>query len=449
MTRKVFGTDGIRGRVGKYPLMPDFVVHIAQAIAKEFQIPGSRLRVVIGKDTRLSGHVLESAMTAGFTSMGIDVVLVGTLPTPAIAMLTRSLRADLGVMISASHNPFEDNGFKIFDSRGKKLSDEVEKAIENHLEEPMSLTASDAFGRIERLGDAAGRYVEFVKSSFPRFLSLEGWRLVVDCAYGATHQVALAVFQELGATVIPVGIHPDGCNINAGCGALSPGAMLQAIQDHQADAGIAFDGDGDRVLMADENGQLIDGDQILALITKSWLKLDRLKNKMVVGTLMSNLGLERFCQKNHLRFVRTAVGDRYVSEEMDLQNCVLGGEQSGHILLYHCHTSGDGLIAALQVMAYAAEYKKPLSDIFPLFNALPQVLKNVRVPSRSILEEPAIKKQLKKLTDRLGKKGRIVIRPSGTEPVVRIMIEGDDQQMIQALADEAVSLLIAYAEDAA
>ncbi|MGL5720476.1 MAG: phosphoglucosamine mutase, partial [Alphaproteobacteria bacterium] len=305
MTRKVFGTDGIRGRVGKYPLMPDFVVHIAQAIAKEFQTPGSRLRVVIGKDTRLSGHVLESAMTAGFTSMGIDVVLVGTLPTPAIAMLTRSLRADLGVMISASHNPFEDNGFKIFDSRGKKLSDEVEKAIENHLEEPMSLTASDAFGRIERLGDAAGRYVEFVKSSFPRFLSLEGWRLVVDCAYGATHQVALAVFQELGATVIPVGIHPDGCNINAGCGALSPGAMLQAIQDHQADAGIAFDGDGDRVLMADENGQLIDGDQILALITKSWLKLDRLKNKMVVGTLMSNLGLERFCQKNHLRFVRT------------------------------------------------------------------------------------------------------------------------------------------------
>ena len=448
MTRKVFGTDGIRGRVGKYPLMPDFVVHIAQAIAKEFQT-GSRLRVVIGRDTRLSGHVLESALKAGFTSMGIDVVLVGILPTPAIAMLTRSLRADLGVMISASHNPFEDNGFKIFDSRGKKLSDDMERAIESHLEAPMSLTENDAFGRIEPLGDAAGRYIEFVKSSFPRFLSLEGWRLVVDCAHGATHQVAPAVFQELGATVIPIGVHPDGCNINAGCGSLSPGAMLQAIQDHQANAGVAFDGDGDRVLMADENGQLIDGDQILALITKFWLKRDLLKNKMVVGTLMSNLGLERFCQKNHLRFVRTAVGDRYVSEEMDLQNCVLGGEPSGHVLLYPYHTSGDGLIAALQVMAYAAEHRRTLSDIFPLYSPLPQVLKNIRVPSRSILEEASVRKKLKKLSSSLGKKGRVVIRPSGTEPVIRIMIEGDNQQMIQRLAEEAAAVLMSYAEHAA
>lgn len=447
--RKIFGTDGIRGKAGIKPLTPDFIVRLAQAIGAQFMRGDHRHCIVIGKDTRLSGYMVESALTTGFVSIGMDVILVDTLPTPAIAMLTRSLRADLGVVISASHNPFEDNGIKIFDPYGKKLSDEMECQIEARLECSIPPISAEAWGHVRTLTDADGRYIEFVKSSFPRFLSLEGWRLVVDCAHGATHKVAPIIFQELGATIIPLGVHPDGCNINAGCGALSPGLMQQAVQDHQAHLGIAFDGDGDRVVLSDENGQLIDGDQILALIAQSWRKMGRLKGNTVIGTLMSNLGLERFLHEENLNLVRTPVGDRYISEEMIRRNSSLGGEQSGHILLPDYNTSGDGLIAALQVLAVLAAQPQPTSDIFPLFTPVPQILKNIRLPSRSILETPPVQRYLKKISKNLGKRGRIVARPSGTEQVVRIMIEGDDFQMIQALADEVAIFLLAYSEEAA
>lgn len=447
--RKIFGTDGIRGKAGVKPLTPDFIVRLAQAIGAQFVRGDHRHCIVIGKDTRLSGCMVESALTAGFVSIGMDVVLVGSLPTPAIAMLTRSLRADLGVVISASHNPFEDNGIKIFDPYGKKLSDEIERQIESRLERSIPTISAEAWGHVRNLTDAEGRYIEFVKASFPRFLSLEGWRLVVDCAHGATYKVAPIIFQELGATIIPLGIHPDGCNINAGCGALSPSLMQQAVQDHQAHLGIAFDGDGDRVVLSDENGQLIDGDQILALIAQSWRKIGRLKGNTVVGTLMSNLGLERFLQQENLNLVRAPVGDRYVSEEMIRCNSSLGGEQSGHILLPDYNTSGDGLIAALQVLAVLATQPQPTSDIFPLFTPVPQILKNIRLSSRSILETRSVQKYLKKISKNLGKRGRIITRPSGTEQVVRIMIEGDDFQMIQALANEVADFLLSYSEEAA
>lgn len=445
--RKIFGTDGIRGKAGVKPLTPDFIVRLAQAIGAQFMRGDHRHCIVIGKDTRLSGYMVESALTTGFVSIGMDVILVGALPTPAIAMLTRSLRADLGVVISASHNPFEDNGIKIFDPYGKKLSDEIERQIEARLERSIPTISAEAWGYVRHLTDAEGRYIEFVKASFPRFLSLEGWRLVVDCAHGATYKVAPMIFQELGATVIPLGVHPDGCNINAGCGALSPGLMQQAVQDHQAHLGIAFDGDGDRLILSDENGQLIDGDQILALIAQSWRKIGRLQGNTVIGTLMSNLGLERFLQQQNLNFIRTSVGDRYISEEMIRHHSSLGGEQSGHILLPDYHTSGDGLIAALQVLAVLAAQPQPTSDIFPLFTPVPQILKNIRLPSRSILDAHPVQKYLKKISKNLGAKGRIVARPSGTEQVVRIMIEGDDFQMIQALADEVANFLLSYSEE--
>src|SRR6266849_6411128 len=409
--RRLFGTDGIRGTANSDPMTAEMALRLGQAAGLIFTRGAHRHRVVIGKDTRLSGYMIEPALTAGFIAMGMDVVLVGPLPTPAIAMLTRSLRADLGVMISASHNPFEDNGIKLFGADGYKLSDEIEAAIEAQLDRSAEhRVAAHALGRAKRLDDAGGRYIEFVKGSFPKRLRLEGLKIVIDCAHGAAYKVAPTVLWELGADVIPLGVTPDGLNINHECGTVGPAAMQREVVARGADIGIALDGDADRLLIADEHGRLLDGDQLMALIAGSWHAAGKVTGNGIVATVMSNLGLERHLQELGLTLHRTVVGDRYVVEQMRARGCNIGGEQSGHIILSNHSTTGDGLIAALQVLATLVERQRPASVTCNVFTAVPQLLKNVHFGAGAPLETPAVKTAIAAAEARLGKEGRLLIR---------------------------------------
>lgn len=445
MTRKLFGTDGIRGTANAEPMTAETALHVGMAAARHFRRGDYRHRVVIGKDTRLSGYMLEPALTAGFVSMGMDVVLVGPMPTPAIAMLTRSLRADLGVMISASHNPYHDNGIKLFGPDGYKLSDEVEAVIEANMNGNGGgrgeLAPSAELGRAKRLEDAIGRYTEFVKQTFPRGLRLDGLKVVVDCANGAAYKVAPVVLWELGADVVPVGVTPDGFNINAQCGSTAAQTMCDQVVAHGADLGIALDGDADRVVVADETGHLIDGDQLMAVIADHWNGRGLLRGGGVVATVMSNLGLERYLKAGGLGLVRMPVGDRYVVEHMREKGYNLGGEQSGHIILGDHSTTGDGLIAALQVLAVIVASGKRASQVCRVFDPLPQLLKNVRFKGGKPLDDGTVKAAIGDAEKRLEGRGRLLVRPSGTEPVIRVMAEGDDEVLIgRVVADVAQAI---------
>lgn len=445
--RRLFGTDGIRGVANRAPMDAVTALRLGQAAGRFFNRGTHRHRVVIGKDTRLSGYMLEPALTAGFVGAGMDVVLVGPLPTPAIAMLTRSLRADLGVMISASHNPFEDNGIKLFGPDGLKLSDAEEAEIETLMAGDLSaqLVAPSRLGRASRLEDAPGRYIEAVKASFPKGLSLAGLRIVVDCANGAAYKVAPTVLWELGAEVVPIGVAPDGFNINRECGSTAPGRMADLVRERRADLGIALDGDADRLVLADEKGQIIDGDQILALIAASWAAQGRLRGDAVVATVMSNLGLERFLQQQRLKLLRTKVGDRYVGERMRETGCNLGGEQSGHMILSDFATTGDGLVAALQVLAVLAEEDRPASEACRRFDPLPQRLVNVRFAGPSPLQDAGVTEAVAAAEARLGKRGRVLIRASGTEPVIRVMAEAEEESLVEETVNGLADLIRARA----
>jgi phosphoglucosamine mutase len=412
------------------------------AAGQRFRRGNHRHLVVIGKDTRLSGYMLEPALAAGFISMGMDVDLVGPMPTPAVAMLTRSLRADLGVVISASHNPYQDNGIKLFGPDGYKLSDEEEAAIEALMEEGEGDYAeSEALGRATRLDDAPGRYIEFVKQAFPRGLRLDGLKIVVDCANGAAYRVAPAVFYELGAEVVPIGVQPDGTNINRECGATSTALMREQVVVHGADVGIALDGDADRMILADESGAILDGDQIMGLIAKSWHAGGRLRGGGIVATVMSNLGLERFLNGIGLDLIRTAVGDRYVVEHMLAEGYNVGGEQSGHIILSDYGTTGDGLVAALQMLAVVVQEGRKVSDVCHIFEPVPQLLRNVRFNGGAPLEDSKVISAIETGQASLGESGRLVIRKSGTEPVIRVMAEGDDDTLVTGVVDEIVTTI--------
>ncbi|UPG71879.1 phosphoglucosamine mutase [Roseomonas gilardii subsp. gilardii] len=445
--RRLFGTDGIRGVANQAPMDAATALRLGQAAGRYFNRGGHRHRVVIGKDTRLSGYLLEPALTAGFVSAGMDVVLLGPLPTPAIAMLTRSLRADLGVMISASHNPFEDNGIKLFGPDGLKLSDAQENEIEALMAGDLSaaLAAPGRLGRTSRLEDAAGRYIEAAKSAFPKGLTLAGMRIVVDCANGAAYRVAPTVLWELGAEVVPLGVNPDGFNINAGCGSTAPGRMAELVRERRADLGIALDGDADRLVMCDETGAIVDGDQILALVGETWAAQGRLRGGAVVATVMSNLGLERRLKAQGIGLERTRVGDRYVGERMRELGCNLGGEQSGHLILADHGTTGDGLAAALQVLAAIVEEKRPASAVCRRFEPLPQKLVNVRHSGGDPLANPAVGEAIRAAEAELGQRGRLLIRPSGTEPLIRVMVEAEEASMVERLATELAETIRAVA----
>ena len=445
----LFGTDGIRGVANREPMTAETVMKVGAAAGSLFQRGDHRHRAVIGKDTRLSGYLFEPALTAGFVSVGMDVILVGPMPTPAVAMLTRALRADLGVMISASHNPFADNGIKLFGPDGYKLSDEMEARIEAGVAAgAFGLAAPEALGRARRLDDAEGRYIEFVKNSFPRPLGLEGTRIVIDCAHGAAYKVAPTVLWELGADVITIGAEPDGFNINQGCGSTDVAALARTVVERSADIGIALDGDADRVVICDEDGAVIDGDHIMALIASSWADAGRLKGGGVVATVMSNLGLERYLNGIGLALERTRVGDRYVVEHMRKHGFNLGGEQSGHIVMSDHATTGDGLIAALQTMVALAATGRRASDVTRLFAPLPQVLRNIRIADDGALESAGTKAAIAEGNARLGDRGRLVIRKSGTEPVIRLMAEGDDEALVSAVVDDIAAAVIEAAEGA-
>ena len=437
MTRKFFGTDGIRGTTNSEPMTAVTALRVGQAAGAHFLRGDHRHRVVIGKDTRLSGYMMESAMVAGFTSVGMDVVLLGPMPTPAVAMLTRSMRADLGVMISASHNPFADNGIKLFGPDGFKLSDEAERSIERRLEEKPKLAKSELIGRARRIDDARGRYVHFAKSTFPEHLRLDGLKVVVDCANGAAYHVAPEALWELGAEVIPLGVAPDGTNINDGCGSTHPDLLQQTVVASGADIGLALDGDADRLIVVDEKGRLIDGDQLMALIALGMKGRDELRGDGIVATVMSNLGLERKLGDAGLKLHRTAVGDRYVLEHMRKSGCNVGGEQSGHIILTDHSTTGDGLIAGLQVLAALVEADAPASTLLRQFEPLPQLLKNVRFNGGAEpLETDSVRKRIAAAETELEGRGRLVIRKSGTEPLIRVMAEGDDPALVERLVDD-------------
>ncbi len=442
-TRQFFGTDGIRGRANQFPMTADTALKVGMAAGLEFVRGDHRHKVVIAKDTRLSGYMLEPALTAGFIAVGMDVILVGPLPTPAVAMLTRSMRADLGVMISASHNPFEDNGIKLFAPNGSKLSDEVEMRIEARMQSDMSALVADAagLGRAKRIEDARGRYIEFVKQTFPRHLRLDGMKIVVDCAHGAAYQIAPIVLTELGAEVITLGDKPNGLNINDHCGSTYPEVICAEVLKQKASLGIALDGDADRVIICDENGRLIDGDQILAIISAYWNSQGRLKGGKVVATQMSNLALEKYIESEGLKLIRSAVGDRYVIEEMRNHNCNIGGEQSGHIIMRDYVTTGDGLVAALQVLAVMLEKKQPLSVCGRPFEPLPQILKNIPFSGRDPLDTPGVKTAIAETEALLGKRGRVFIRKSGTEPKIRVMLEGDNLAEIEREADRLCAVI--------
>ncbi|HYD65806.1 phosphoglucosamine mutase [Azospirillum sp.] len=439
MTRHLFGTDGIRGTANTEPMTAETALRVAMATALQFRRGDHRHRVVIGKDTRLSGYMLEPALTAGFISMGMDVVLVGPLPTPAVAMLTRSLRADMGVMISASHNPFQDNGIKLFGPDGYKLSDEVEMAIEARLERPFAPDLAHAadLGRASRMEDATGRYIEFVKNTFPRHQRLDGLKIVVDCANGAAYKVAPKVLYELGADVVPIGDHPDGININKDCGATATKLLQDTVVAEGAHLGIALDGDADRLIMVDEAGRRIDGDQLMGLVASSWAADGKLKGGGLVATVMSNLGLERHLGGIGLKLVRTPVGDRYVVEHMREHGYNVGGEQSGHIVLSDYSTTGDGLIAALQALAVIQAAGKPVSEVCRVFDPVPQKLTNVRFAAGSKpLDMAEVQEAIRDGEGRLNGSGRILIRKSGTEPVIRVMAEGDDESLVNQVVGD-------------
>ncbi|RIA56027.1 phosphoglucosamine mutase [Dichotomicrobium thermohalophilum] len=438
-----FGTDGIRGKANNRPMTAETALKVGMAAGHLFTNGERRHRVVIGKDTRLSGYMIESALTAGFTSVGMDVFLLGPIPTPAVAMLTRSLRADLGVMISASHNPYYDNGIKLFGPDSYKLCDEKEAQIEQLIENGgvELLATPERMGRARRIDGVHDRYIEYAKRTLDRTVSLTGKKVVIDAAHGAAYKVAPLALWELGAEVIPIGVQPDGFNINDHCGSTHPEALCTAVRKRGADIGIALDGDADRVLIADERGELIDGDQILALIAEDWKRAGRLRGDGIAATVMSNLGLERHLNKLGLGLERTPVGDRQVVERMRQRDFNLGGEQSGHIILSDYTTTGDGLVTALQVLSVVVDKDAPVSEVCHRFNRVPQFLENVRYESGKPLESDTVQAAIARSEQRLGNAGRLLIRPSGTEPVIRVMAEGDDSQLVQAAMGEVIDAL--------
>ena len=442
MARQYFGTDGIRGRANGV-ITPELALRVGQAAGLLFRRGEHRHRVVIGKDTRLSGYMIETALVAGFTSVGMDVLLLGPMPTPAVAMLTRSMRADLGVMISASHNPYDDNGIKLFGPDGYKLSDAIEHKIEALIDSDLTkrLAKSPDLGRAKRIDGVHDRYIEFAKRTLPRALSLDGLRVVVDCANGAAYRVVPEALWELGAEVISIGVEPNGLNINEDCGSTAPEELTRKVREMRADIGIALDGDADRVIIADERGHIVDGDQILAVIAASWREDGRLAKPGIVATVMSNLGLQRYLDGLGLSLARTPVGDRYVLEYMREQGFNLGGEPSGHIILSDYATTGDGFVAALQVLAVVKKQNEPVSKVCHRFDPLPQVLKNVRYKSGKPLENAKVRSAIKDGEQRLDGHGRLIIRLSGTEPVIRVMGEGDDHSLVEDVVDDIVQAL--------
>jgi phosphoglucosamine mutase len=446
MVRKYFGTDGIRGRANGV-ITPELALKVGQAAGLLFRRGEHRHRVVVGKDTRLSGYMIETALVAGFTSVGMDVLLLGPMPTPAVAMLTRSMRADLGVMISASHNPYADNGIKLFGPDGYKLSDEVELQIEKLMDANVSkrLAKSADLGRAKRIDGVHDRYIEFAKRTLPKAMSLDGMRVVLDCANGAAYRVAPEALWELGAEVFSVGVDPDGFNINKDCGSTSPEALCRKVREMRADVGIALDGDADRVIVVDERGRLVDGDQLMAVIAESWKEDGRLAKPGIVGTVMSNLGLERHLEGCGIELVRTPVGDRYVLEHMREHGYNVGGEPSGHIIMSDYTTTGDGFVAALQVLAVVKKNGGPVSQVCHRFDALPQILKNVHYSNGKPLEHAKVRTAIADAEQRLGRKGRLIVRPSGTESVIRVMGEGDDKILVEEVVDDIVDALNQFA----
>ena len=447
MKRQLFGTDGIRGAANRHPMTAEVALCLGQAAGAQFMRGNHRHRAVIGKDTRLSGYLLEPALTAGLIAVGMDVTLLGPLPTPALAMLTRSLRADVGLMISASHNPYQDNGIKLFGPDGFKLSDEIEGEIEARMErfEPAWLAQPKALGRALRLESDRDRYIEALKATLPRGLTLAGLKVVVDCAHGAAYATTPRLLWELGADVVEIGTDPDGININDGCGSTAPERMCRAVVEHGADAGIALDGDADRVVFADEHGALIDGDQLLAMIALRWRDLAQLRGDGIVATTMSNLGLERFLSGHGLALHRTQVGDRYVVEYMRQSGHNLGGEQSGHIIMTDFSTTGDGTLAALQVLAALHSGERPMSEIGRLFSPFPQRLRNCRLNGGQPLERPEVTRCIQAANQRLNGHGRLLVRPSGTEPLIRVMVEADNETLLGEVIDEVGGLIERYA----
>ena len=444
-TRRYFGTDGIRGLTNSPPMTAAIALKLGQAAGRHFLRGSHRHRVVIGKDTRLSGDLMDSALVAGFTSVGMDVTLLGPMPTPAVAMLTRSMRADIGVMISASHNPFHDNGIKLFGPDGYKLSDDDEMAIEALLEEEIPLAEPRAIGRARRIDDAQGRYIHFAKATFPEHLRLDGLKIVIDCAHGAAYKVAPAALWELGAEVIAIGVAPDGLNVNDKVGSTHPKSLQLKVLESGADIGIALDGDADRLIVVDERGQVVDGDQLMALIASRAAEAGTLKGGALVATVMSNLGLERFLESKGIALHRANVGDRHVLELMRDRGCNVGGEQSGHIILSDHATTGDGLVAALQVLAALVGSGKPASELLHLFDPLPQLLKNVRFKGGAPLEADSVKAAIAAGEAKLAGQGRLLIRKSGTEPLIRVMAEGEDKVLVGRVVDDICAAVAAAA----
>ncbi len=440
MTRKYFGTDGIRGRVGEAPITPDFCLKLGWAAGRVFARNGRR-RILIGKDTRVSGYMIESVLEAGLASAGVDVRLLGPMPTPAVAYLTRTLRADAGIVISASHNPFYDNGIKFFDCDGNKLEDSKELEIEAELESPLQCVASEAIGKAQRVDDARGRYIEFCKATVDRGMRLSGFKIVLDCAHGATYDVAPGVFAELGADIVVTGADPDGLNINADCGSTHPEQLQRDVRTHRADLGIAFDGDGDRLLMVDHHGTVLDGDELLFILARHRKESNRLTGG-VVGTLMSNLGLEHALGRLSVPFVRSNVGDRHILEELKKRSWHLGGEGSGHIVCLDLNTTGDGIVSALQVLAAMVGSGSSLAELRSGIEKLPQILVNVGATRpASIVALPSVKRAVSEIEHSLAGAGRVLLRPSGTEPLVRVMIEGQDAMQVARLADDLAAIV--------
>ena len=442
MGRRYFGTDGIRGRANG-EITPELALRVGQAAGLTFKHGEHRHRVLIGKDTRLSGYMIETALVAGFTSVGMDVLLTGPIPTPAVAMLTRSMRADLGVMISASHNPFDDNGIKLFGPDGYKLSDEIEGSIEELVDSDLTkkLAKGGELGRARRIDGVHDRYIEFAKRTLPRAISFEGLRIVADCANGAAYRVVPEALWELGAEVISIGVEPDGLNINHECGSTSPEELCRKVREMRADIGIALDGDADRVLIADERGHIVDGDQLLAVIAQSFKEDGRLAKPIIAGTVMSNLGLERYLSSIGIALVRSQVGDRYVLEQMREQGLNVGGEQSGHIILSDYTTTGDGFVAALQILAVVRKQEQPVSKVCHRFDALPQLLKNVRYKNGQPLDDVKVRSAITEAEQRIRGQGRLLVRRSGTEPVIRVMGEGDDKILVEEVVDHIVEAI--------
>jgi len=440
VTRKYFGTDGIRGRVGEGCITPDFMVKLGWAAGRVLG-NGRGGKVLIGKDTRISGYMFESALEAGLVAAGVDIRLLGPMPTPAIAYLTRTLRAVAGIVISASHNPFDDNGIKFFSAAGDKLPDDVEQAIEDALDQPLQTVGSSQLGKVKRVDDASGRYIEFCKSTIPTAMTFKGLKLVVDCANGATYQVAPYVFEELGADVVSIGVNPDGFNINRGVGSTEPGTLKKAVLQHGADLGIAFDGDGDRVLMVDSKGRLIDGDQLIYIIAKLRQAQGALVGD-VVGTLMSNLGFERALQRLGIGFSRTRVGDRYIMERLKQDGGVLGGEPSGHIICRDRTSTGDGIVAALQVLAALTDAERRIDELTAEVEMYPQVLINVRLDAqRDIIGLSEVQDAVLTAERELNGQGRVLLRPSGTEPLIRVMVEGSDRAIVEFVANRLADVV--------